>query len=134
MRTSYWSGKSFRSDMRLMLLFIALSSFVATAQDVPKLKLERYYLDLGQVKINSSKQWKVNVKNEGNAKLRISEVDPNCSCVKVSSFPEELLPKEAGEFKGYVKSGTKGDVMKFVSIRSNDNSGEQKLSIRINFI
>lgn len=120
--------------MRLLVLFILMSSHVVSAQDVPKLKLESYYLDLGQVKINSSKQWKVTVKNEGSEKLRISEVDPNCSCVKVSSFPEDLLPKEAGEIKGYVKSGTKGDVMKFISIRSNDKSGEQKLSIRINFI
>ncbi len=120
--------------MTLILLLLSLNACGVLAQEVPKLKLETYYLDLGQVKIKNSKKWSLNVKNEGSGILRLAEVDPNCSCVKVTSFAEELLPGEVGKIEGYVKSGSKGEVMKFITIRSNDKSGPQKLSVRADFI
>jgi hypothetical protein len=112
------------------LLFISLLSF---GQAESKIELEKHFIDMGIVAVNESKTFELKVSNKGEGPLLISEVDPNCSCVKITDFPKELAPKSDGQIRGYVKSGSAGEVMKNFMLRSNASNGEQKVVVKARF-
>lgn len=101
------------------------------AQDSQGLRASTYYFDLGKSEVNQKKLFEVSVKNHSEESLRIKDVYGNCSCVQVTHFPEKLEAGEEDTLRGYMLSGTKGELLKYLIVISDLEPTYQKIGLRL---
>lgn len=98
-----------------------------TTENVPHLRLDSGYLDIGVIPHDSIAEGVMRFRNTGNAPLQILRVFSDCGCTSPSYSSEEVMPGDTGvirvRFNG--KHRDPGIFRKILRIRSNaDNPRE----------
>ena len=87
----------------------------------PKLKLQTYQIQLGQLEKGSVRTTKIKYKNVGKYPLTVQQIKTSCNCIKVIPDKLKLQPNEIGvaEIKIDTK-GLQGSLARTVMFYAND--------------
>jgi len=100
-----------------------------TAWAAPKLEVKPEVFDWGrQAKNAGAYEYVFNLKNAGDAVLKIEEVRPGCGCTTAAIAKKELAPEEAVELKGVLNiAGSEGAISKAIFVRTNDPGNNNRV-------
>lgn len=101
----------------------------ATSLAAPKLEVKPEVFDWGrQAKNAGTYEYVFNLKNAGDAVLKIEEVRPGCGCTTAAIAKKELAPGEAVELKGVLNvAGSEGAISKAIFVRTNDPGNNNRV-------
>lgn len=89
----------------------------------PIIKPDEEVHDFGTTWVGAVLKHSFKIKNEGNAPLEITKVQPGCGCTVAGPHPNKLEPGETGEFSFSLNSSKlSGPYDKAITISSNDPS------------
>lgn len=92
----------------------------------PIIKVENPAHAFGTTWIGSTVDHKFTISNAGGAPLEITNVQPNCSCIKASAYPREIAPGESGDISFSLDTTRfHGPFSETITIYSNDPANAQ---------
>ena len=121
------------SSIHVTFIILSLIIILCSFQTTSDLRLNKYFVDLGKVKTGERAGFELKMFNLSEKTLDVYEVKASCSCVQIEEFPKQILKGDTGLVKGYASSGTKGEVLKYIHIKSSSKSGDQTVSVKAVF-
>lgn len=123
-----------RISSRVVLLSIFFFVFAFSyAKKMPKIVFDKTVIELGEVKVNSTKTFDFTFTNKGSGKLFIHKVSTGCGCSK-AEFPKEGIPS-GGKGKITVTFNSTNfqptRVKKILTVITNCKKATQKLEYNI---
>ncbi|MBI3423007.1 MAG: DUF1573 domain-containing protein [Acidobacteria bacterium] len=126
----------------ILVLGLSAASFGQTVEpqkadtkNAPKLTIKELQHNLGDIKKGTLAEYGFTFKNEGNAELVISNVQPGCGCT-TSDFTKSVLPGKEGKVTLAVHTdGFMGAITKSAQVFTNDPGSSQfVLALSMNVI
>lgn len=107
--------------MALVLAALLIIGEVTAATAAPRLKIEPKQADLGEIQQGDKIEQIFQIKNTGDAPLKIEQVKTSCGCTVAMPSQSLLSPGERGELKAvFNSSGFSGNISKIVYVYTND--------------
>ncbi|MEL4307888.1 DUF1573 domain-containing protein [Joostella sp. CR20] len=115
----------------LMLLFVGVIGFTATAQDkVAKIEFKSDVIDYGEISKGSDGVRVFEFKNTGTAPLVISNVRSSCGCTIPKKPKDPVAPGDTGVIEVKYDTNRTGPIRKTITVQSNAETPTVALKIK----
>ncbi len=116
----------------LSLLFLVCVTAINYAQNAPKIKFSSYEKDFGTInEADGSVSYTFEFTNTGNAPLKLTKVEPSCSCITLEYTKTNVAPGAKGTVKATFNPYQRKDAFqKRVYITSNAGKDEIHLVLK----
>lgn len=104
-----------------LLAFAAVSAVATAAAKGPKIVFKEEAWNFGKAKMGADLVHEFVFKNEGDAPLKILNVETSCGCTAVLVSDKKLEPGRSGKIKiTFATQGYAGEVVKYVYVETDD--------------
>lgn len=111
---------SARAASVLTFASLALCAWATAAAAGPKIQIDTKY-DFGTVAQGAKVDLKYDLKNVGDATLKVGPIHPSCGCTNATTTLEMVPPGKAAQIKAVFNAGGyRGKVTKSIAVETND--------------
>lgn len=114
-----------KKNLYLLLIAVFFITSATFAQTGAKISFKESTHDFGVVKQNNPATYSFEVKNDGNAPLFITNVEPSCGCTTPDWTKTPIQPGKTGFIKATFNAADKGPFNKSVYVKSNASNVEK---------
>ncbi|MCM5664380.1 DUF1573 domain-containing protein [Galbibacter mesophilus] len=115
----------------LMLLFVGVIGFTATAQDkTAKIEFKKDVIDYGEIAKGSDGVRVFEFRNTGDAPLVISNVRSSCGCTIPKKPEDPVAPGKTGVIEVKYDTNRVGPIRKTITVQSNADTPTVAIKIK----
>ncbi len=116
----------------ILILLLSLTGFTLFSQE-RGFRASSYFVDLGSAAVGSEKAFEFELRNYEQDTAFVKAVETSCHCLKVSDYPDHVAPGDTGVVRGSYKSGTRGELLKYVIVHSQSADPYQKIGVKLRY-